>query len=99
MSMPQATITDVTTGHSCWPPTSICEGSPTVISESLPASRIGDACIPHRCTRDPHPVHTPAIASGSSSVIIEGMPAARIGDSLSCGDIIASGKSTIIVGD
>lgn len=98
MGMPQATISENTTGHGCWPPTTICEGASTVISENLPASRVGDACIPHTCTQEPYPTHAPAIASGSSTVIIENMPSARIGDSLSCGDVIASGKSTVIIG-
>lgn len=98
MGQPVSGIGDSTTGHGCWPPTNICEGASTIIVEGIPPARIGDAAIPHRCTKDPHPTHGLSVASGSSTTIYQGMPVARIGDSMTCGDAIAQGRPSIIIG-
>ena len=99
MSNPTATITSVTTGHSCWPSTTICQGSETVIAEGLPVSTLGHAAIPHQCIDVPFPVHGLSVAEGSETVIIEGLFAARIGDGMTCGDTIAAGVPSVITGD
>lgn len=98
MGQPVASIGDSTTGHSCWPTTNICQGASTMVVQGKSPSRVGDAAVPHTCTRDPYPTHSLVISKGSSSVIYENMPVARIGDDMSCTDIIASGNNTIIIG-
>lgn len=98
MGQPVAAIGDSTTGHSSWPPTNICQGAQTIIVQGRSPARIGDAAVPHTSTRRPHPTHSLFVAQGSSSVIYEGMPVARIGDAMTCSDIIATGRPTIIIG-
>jgi uncharacterized Zn-binding protein involved in type VI secretion len=99
MSNPTAQLSSPTTGHGCWPSTTICEAAETVIAEGLPVACLGHAAIPHVCIVLPFPVHGLVVAEGSQTVIVEGVPAARIGDSMSCGDLIASGSPTVITGD
>lgn len=99
MSMPSATLTSMTTGHACWPSTMICQACSTVIVQGLPAACVTHAAIPHTCNAVPYPTHGLIIASASGTVIIENIPAARVGDAMSCGDLIASGATTVITGD
>lgn len=99
MSMPSATLASKTTGHACWPSTTICQACSTVIVQGLPAACVSHAAIPHTCITLPFPTHGLVVASASGSVIIENLPAARVGDSMSCGDLIASGVTTVITGD
>ena len=94
--MPAAHIGSITTGHGCWPPTVVATGASTVIGSIAPLSRIGDIAIPHNCS--PIGSHGLAVAIGSTTVITENMPAARIGDLMTCGDVIATGDTTIIIG-
>lgn len=93
-----AQIGSMTTGHGCWPPTIICQGSPTVIAENKPAAFVGAAGIVHVCVVLPFPAHPTAVAQGSATVIVENMPAARIGDMMVCTDVIAMGAGTVIKG-
>lgn len=93
-----AHMTSVTAGHGCWPPTMVTQGSPTVFVGGLPASTMGHMLIPHVCVAFPFPLHPAMIAAGSGTVMIEGAPAARLGDMASCGDMIAVGNPTVLVG-
>lgn len=93
-----AQIGSMTTGHGCWPPTTICQGTPTVIVENKPAAFIGAAAIPHRCVSKPYPAHPTAVAQGSATVIVENKPGARIGDMMVCTDMIAVGCATVVKG-
>lgn len=92
---PAARMTDMTTGHACFPPTIIAMGSPTVFINALPAARVTDMIVPHVC---PPVVHAAPIALGSSTVFINALPAARIGDMIGCTDIIALGSFNTIIG-
>jgi len=99
MSSPTARLSSATTGHGCWPSTNICEASETVIAGGLLVACVSHAAIPHQCVVLPYPIHGLSVASGSGSVITEGLSAARLGDSMSCGDTIAEGFPTVIIGD
>lgn len=92
--MPVAAIGDPTTGHGCFPSTNLCKGSQTIVVEGRSPSRLGDDAIPHKCGS----THGLVVAKGSSTVIYDGVPVARIGDPMSCGDVIAAGRQTIIIG-
>jgi len=98
MGQPVAAIGDITTGHSSFPPTNICQGAQSIVVEGKSPARIGDAAVPHTSTSNPHPTHGLVVAQGSNSVIYENKPVARIGDSMSCSDVIAMGRQTIIIG-
>lgn len=88
----------MTTGHACWPPTMVAQGSPNVLVEGLPAVTVGHMAIPHVCTSTPNPVHPAAVAQGSGTILVNGAPLARMGDQLSCSDMIAQGSGTVLGG-
>lgn len=90
-----ARLNDIGSGHDCFPQTPIIEGSPDVIINGQPATRVGDAVATHGCPcpNAPHGVHPRNIAQGSATVIINGKAAARIGDG------IISGSGNVIIGD
>jgi len=91
-----ARIGDTASGHACFPPTPIIQGSPNVYTNSIPAARVSDAVLLHGCGKcPPHPRN---IAKGSSSVFINGMAAARIGDAINCGGSVSAGSGNVIIG-
>lgn len=94
MGMPITAIGEKTSGHGCFPPTVIIKGSPNVIVENSPAGRLTDDAVPHVCVSG----HGLKIGCGSSTVFINNLNAGRIGDCMTCGDTVATGKSSIIVG-
>ena len=93
---PGAKLGDVESGHSCFPPTKLIVGSNNVMTNKRPAARVGDAFIPHWCPNAG--CHSPMVAKGSSKVIINGRPAARLGDRDSCGGVIMTGSSNVLIG-
>lgn len=92
-----ATIGSASMGHADFPPRSTSVGSSNVFAEGMGVHRIGDAWETH-C--NPEGVcHDGSTSSGSGTVFCNGKSVARVGDAISCGDTIATGKSTVIVGD
>jgi len=57
-----------------------------VFIETMPAASIGDLC-------------PDIVVKGSGSVFINKRPAARIGDPMAQGGVVASGFSTVLIGD
>ncbi len=98
--MPQASrLGDIGSGHAChFPPTPAIEGSPDVFINGKPAFRVNDALASHGCPAHA-PAHSRAAAVGSATVNINGQPAVRIGDAISCGGVMISGSSDVIIGD
>lgn len=88
----------MTTGHACWPPTMVSQGSPNVIVEGLPAVTMGHMGIPHVCTSPSYPVHPLVVSQGSSNIMVNGAPLAKMGDQMSCTDMIAQGSGTVLGG-
>jgi len=84
---------DATTGHSCYAPTILAEGSDWIKDTGIPVVHIGHAIVPHSCPSSPP--HGGIQSTGSSFVFIDGKAVARIGDSISCGDFNAGGSSWI----
>jgi len=76
-------ITDLGSGHGCFPPSPAIEGSPDVFINDLKALRQGDALAPHGCSNCPP--HARAVSGGSPSVYVNGKPLARLGDAINCG--------------
>ena len=66
-------------------------GSPNVLINGIPASRVGDISTMH-C------LHTGTQITGSSSVLINGVPVARVGDSISCGSVNLKGSDNVSAG-
>lgn len=81
-----ARITDV-----CSHGPMIVTGSPTMIDENQPTSRIGDL---YAC-----PIHgLNPIVTGASKHIVENSPSSRIGDVTACGAVIITGAQRCDVG-
>ena len=78
-----------TTGHGPYGPTSIIATQSKVFIEGLAVLVNGDKIIPH-----PH--DGTAIAS-QSKMFIQGKPVIIIGDQISCGDMVAQGRSKVFL--
>ena len=74
------------------------EGSPDVLINGIPNSRMGDVNTPHLLPGDPCPIHSAPIATGSSTVIINGQGAGRVGDAISGCTSVAQGSENVFAG-
>ena len=88
-------LTDMSTGHGCFPPTSLTK---TPIAKTffnnLLAGVIDTNCqyVPHTCDTVTHAGQERSPSVGSTKTFIEGKAAARIGDTITCGDACAQGS-------
>jgi uncharacterized Zn-binding protein involved in type VI secretion len=86
-------LTDICTGHGCYPPRENASASPNVFANSLAAHRVGDAwqvhgcavCVPHGASQ----------ASGSPNVFVNSKPWSRIGDAVDCGSSNQTGSGNV----
>ncbi len=78
-------VTDIESGHECWPPRPALTGTTTVFVNKLPATLSGVTVYPvHSCG----PLaHSGILAEGSSTVFMNGSPVGRLGDKISCGGV------------
>ena len=74
------------------------EGSPNVIVNKRPWSRMGDVNTPHLLPGNPCPTHTAPIAIGSRTVIVNGRGAGRVFDSIAGCTSVAVGSDNVIAG-
>ena len=94
-------LTDVCTGHECFPPRTNCSACSRTYAENKLIFRQGDAWNVHCCTHPdiPHGCHDSVQAGHSSTVVVEGKLCARIGDAVACGGVIAGpGAPSVIIG-
>lgn len=90
-----ARMTDVCTGHGCFPSRFSVSGSDDVTINNLPAHRVGDSWATHTCVS----THSSVLSAGSSTVFVNGRPLGRIGDTVACGSFVQSGSETVFAGD
>lgn len=57
--------------------------------------RVSDPWAVHCCISPPYSCHPGTSSQGSPNVFADGLPRARIGDTISCGDSVQSGASTV----
>lgn len=90
----------MSTGHICYPPTSLTQASVNVFVNSLAAGRLGDKFAPHACpcTNCPPPHTIRPISQGPLNVYFNFRPPGRIGDFIACGDKIAQGSFNVFAG-
>ena len=74
------------------------KGSPNVLVNSIPWSRMGDVNTPHLLPGDPCPVHSAPIAVGSKTVFVNGLGAGRIGDKIAGCTAVAAGSPNVFAG-
>lgn len=92
---PASRITDICSGHGCFPPRPITSCSGDFIIDNLGAARETDSLASHCCDGS---CHSGSISSGSSTYYVNGLQQARITDPVDCGSTIAQGCNTFIVG-
>ena len=90
---PSVRFGDLTTGHGCWPPTTLATASPNVIINDIGSVRISDDIVPHCC---PAGCHGGQQCSGSPDTYVNDLAMARVGDLISCGDSNAEGSPNVI---
>jgi uncharacterized Zn-binding protein involved in type VI secretion len=95
MGMQAARKQDLSSGHSCFPPRPIVEGSSNVFTNSRPAVRKGDLVDIHNCGNSAHKGN---IAKGSATVYINSKQAARVKDPITCGDVVMTGSTNVYIG-
>lgn len=93
--MPKAVrLSDICTGHGCWPPRPNAGASPDVRANGRGAHRVADPWRPHTCPSIPE-THASVQASGSPDVCVNGRPWARVGDAVACGSRNATGSPNV----
>ena len=70
-----------------------------MIIQGLPAYRVTDRTVPHGI---PQPLvgcvpHVTPLVKGSHNVLVNNQPAGRVGDNHSCGVVVVSGASKVII--
>ena len=86
---------DMSTGHSCFPPRVNTSARSTVTADGIPVHCKGDSWATHTCGKS---THAGVLSGGSGSVSAEGKAIGRVGDSISCGDTVSTGSSTVFSG-
>lgn len=93
-----ARLSDVCTGHACWPSRPNDQASSDVFVNGRGIHRVGDHWLQHTCPSTPPETHDSILGKGSSTVFANGKAVGRIGDSIICGSLIQSGSSDVFVG-
>ena len=79
-------VNDMTSGHDCYPPQRIKQGSNTVFVNNRAAIRQGDLCEAHSCGLAAHYSYTETKDDWDKrTVFINGVPPTRLGDTMSIG--------------
>lgn len=93
---PAVRLTDICSGHGCWPPRANAGASSNVTCNGLGVHRVGDAWAAHTCPQKPE-THASVQASGSPDVFVNGRAWARVGDSIACGSSNATGSPNVFL--
>lgn len=91
-----ARMTDMCTGHGCFPSRPNVQGSPNVFVNGIPAHRQGDYWPTHCCEDQ---CHDGVLARGCHNVFVNGVELGRVGDPVSCGSHVAMGSGNVFCGD
>lgn len=91
-------VTDLCTGHQCYPPREALTGSPNVFINGKAVHRKGDFWAVHSCGEDIG-AHSGKLVSGSKTVLVNNTEPGRIGDPISCGSKVMKGSPNVYIGD
>jgi len=95
--MPGVTLlSDLCTGHDCFPPRVNDTSSLNVFVEGRGIHRQSDHWATHSCPDQGS--HDSVLAVGSTTVFINGLGCGRIGDMIECGSMVLTGSSTVFAG-
>lgn len=67
-NLPVSVHNDPTTGHACFPPSTMIATSGTVFVNNIPILRQGDSNVPHVCTLPPNPTDSGTVLVGRATV-------------------------------
>lgn len=81
-------LSDICTGHGCWPPRPNVQASTDVFVNSRGAHRVGDAWASHCCPGDG--CHASVACTGSPNVYVNSKAVCRCGDAVCCGSSMAT---------
>jgi uncharacterized Zn-binding protein involved in type VI secretion len=95
-SIPNHRFTDDCSGHGCWPPRPLGEGSPNVFTNFLNQARVTDTYVPHCCGT---PCHPGDIVDGSETVFVNFLKTARQSDPVDCGSRCDGHSPDVFTGD
>ena len=90
---PVSRLTDIASGHGCFPDSDVIQGSPNAIYNNLPVFRVTDAVRIHCCVS----CHGRKGASGSPNTIFNNLSVMRLFDPIDCGGFMVTGSSDTIV--
>lgn len=90
---PVSRLTDIASGHGCFPESDVIQGSPNTIYNNLPVFRVSDAVRTHCCVS----CHGRKGASGSPDTIVNDLNVMRLGDPIDCGGFMVTGSPDIII--
>lgn len=99
-----ARLSDISSGHSCFPGRPNDQASTNVFVNSRGWHRQGDHWMQHCCTINPPiinppPCHDGVLSAGAPHVFVNGKPAGRCGDPISCGDFVATCSPNVFAGN
>ncbi len=95
--MPAITLlSDVCSGHGCYPSRPNDTASSDVFVEGRGIHRQTDHWATHYCPNQGS--HDSILAAGSTSVFVNGLGCGRVGDAIECGSIISTGAITVFAG-
>ena len=80
----------LSTGHGCFPPTNLTQGSSNVFAGNMQVGRVGGQYAPHTCGQTTHAGSARAISDGSNSVYVNNIKCGRLGSNVNCGDSVGN---------
>lgn len=95
MSNGIARLSDIGSGHGCYPSRNNITASLDVFVDGRGAHRFGDVWAPHSCSGK---THSGVLITGSTTVFVNNRPVGRIGDVVSCGSTIITGSVDVFSG-
>ncbi len=90
---PAVRLSDICTGHGCYPPRPNVTASMDVFVNDRGQHRLADIWAGHCCVV----CHGGVAASGSPNVFVNGRNACRITDAVSCGSFMATGSPNVFI--
>lgn len=86
-------IHDICSGHDCYPPRPVTQGSSDVFIEKRGAVNNSHLWKEHSC----HDTH-PGFGASSAQVYVNGNNAMAVGQPINCGSCAMTGASTVFIG-
>jgi uncharacterized Zn-binding protein involved in type VI secretion len=90
-----ARLSDICTGHGCWPPRPNDQASLDTYANGRGIHRQTDHWVTHCCPAIPE-CHDSRLASGSPDTYVNNLQSGRCGDPIMCGSFVATCSGDVI---